>query len=71
MASAQEVPGRVDEYGRFASAEPFRALKADSILANPPFTMSDWGGERLREDKRGKLGLTLVGTGNYTAATSA
>ena len=27
-------------------------LRADFILANPPFNVSDWGGERLREDKR-------------------
>ncbi len=27
-------------------------LKADFILANPPFNVSDWGGERLRDDKR-------------------
>lgn len=29
-------------------------LKADFILANPPFNMKDWGGERLREDVRWK-----------------
>jgi type I restriction enzyme M protein len=29
-------------------------LKADYILANPPFNMSDWGGERLRDDPRWK-----------------
>ena len=26
-------------------------LRADFILANPPFNVSDWGGERLREDR--------------------
>ena len=31
-------------------------LKADFILANPPFNVSDWGGERLREDKRWRHG---------------
>ena len=30
-------------------------LKADYILANPPFNSSDWGGERLRDDARWKL----------------
>ena len=29
-------------------------LRADVILANPPFNISDWGGERLREDGRWK-----------------
>ena len=28
-------------------------LRADYILANPPFNISDWGGERLREDPPG------------------
>ncbi len=31
-------------------------LKADFILANPPFNDSDWGGERLRDDVRWKYG---------------
>jgi hypothetical protein len=30
-------------------------LKADFILANPPFNMSDWGGENLRKDMRWKF----------------
>lgn len=32
-------------------------LKADYILANPPFNVSDWGGEQLRDDPRWKLGV--------------
>jgi type I restriction enzyme M protein len=32
-------------------------LKADFILANPPFNMSDWGGDNLRQDVRWKLGM--------------
>ena len=31
-------------------------LKADFILANPPFNVSDWGGERLGDDRRWKYG---------------
>jgi type I restriction enzyme M protein len=27
-------------------------LRADTVLANSPFNISDWGGERLRDDKR-------------------
>lgn len=27
-------------------------LRADYVLANPPFNISDWGGKRLREDQR-------------------
>lgn len=40
-------------------------LKADYILANPPFNSSDWGGERLREDKRWKYGVPPAGNANY------
>lgn len=40
-------------------------MKADFILANPPFNISDWGGERLREDVRWKFGVPPVGNANY------
>ncbi len=40
-------------------------LKADFILANPPFNMSDWGGERLKEDARWKYGLPPAGNANF------
>ncbi|MEH2117241.1 type I restriction-modification system subunit M [Nostoc sp.] len=40
-------------------------LLADFILANPPFNMSDWGGERLREDRRWQYGTPPVGNANY------
>jgi len=40
-------------------------LKADYILANPPFNSSDWGGERLREDRRWKFGVPSSGNANF------
>ena len=40
-------------------------LKADFILANPPFNVSDWGGERLRDDKRWKFGVPPAGNANF------
>jgi len=40
-------------------------LRADVILANPPFNISDWGGERLREDARWKYGIPPAGNANY------
>jgi type I restriction enzyme M protein len=40
-------------------------LKADYILANPPFNISDWGGERLRDDRRWQFGAPPVGNANY------
>jgi type I restriction enzyme M protein len=40
-------------------------LKADFIMANPPFNMSDWGGERLRDDVRWRYGLPPAGNANF------
>ena len=40
-------------------------LRADYILANPPFNVKDWGGDRLREDKRWKYGVPHVGNANF------
>ena len=40
-------------------------LKADFILANPPFNVSDWGGERLRDDKRWQYGAPPPGNANF------
>jgi len=40
-------------------------LKADFILANPPFNISDWGGERLKDDKRWQFGAPPAGNANF------
>ena len=40
-------------------------LKADYILANPPFNVSDWGGERLRDDVRWQYGVPPAGNANF------
>ena len=40
-------------------------LRADFILANPPFNNSDWGGDRLREDARWTFGVPPAGNANY------
>ncbi len=40
-------------------------LKADYILANPPFNVSDWGGELLRNDARWQYGVPPVGNANF------
>lgn len=40
-------------------------MKADFIIANPPFNLKDWGGDRLVEDKRWKYGLPPVNNANY------
>jgi type I restriction enzyme M protein len=51
-------------------ADTFRAdqhkdLKADYVLANPPFNDSDWGGDQLREDVRWKFGIPPAGNANF------
>ena len=40
-------------------------LKADFILANPPFNISDWGGERLQDDQRWQFGAPPKGNANF------
>ena len=40
-------------------------IKADYILANPPFNVSDWSGQLLRDDVRWKFGAPPVGNANY------
>jgi site-specific DNA-methyltransferase (adenine-specific) len=57
------------DLGRFA-ADTFhedlhKDLKADYILANPPFNISDWGQEKLLDDYRWKYGIPPKGNANY------
>jgi type I restriction enzyme M protein len=40
-------------------------LKADFILANPPFNVSDWRGELLKDDKRWVYGVPPAGNANF------
>ena len=40
-------------------------LRADYILANPPFNISDWGGDLLRDDKRWQYGAPPTGNANF------
>jgi type I restriction enzyme M protein len=39
--------------------------KMDFILANPPFNISDWGGEKLQTDVRWKYGIPPAGNANF------
>ncbi len=43
----------------------FPTEKFDYIMANPPFNMSDWGGDKLRNDVRWKYGIPPVGNANF------
>ena len=40
-------------------------LKADFVIANPPFNDSDWKGEMLKEDSRWKFGVPPTGNANF------
>ncbi len=56
--------------GQIAHGDSFHAdkhpdLKADFILANPPFNISDWGGERLADDQRWQYGAPPKGNANF------
>lgn len=58
-----------DGLGKFADDtfhnDLHKDLKADFILANPPFNISDWGQEKLLDDARWKYGIPPKGNANY------
>ena len=58
------IAGRI-EYGDSFHNDRHPDLKADFILANPPFNVSDWGGDRLAEDKRWQYGTPPKGNANF------
>ncbi len=40
-------------------------LKADFVMANPPFNLSDWGADKLQQDKRWTFGVPPAGNANF------
>ena len=58
------IDGRIEQGDSFAN-DRFPDLRADYILANPPFKMKRWGGEHLQEDKRWKYGVPPTGNANF------
>ena len=40
-------------------------MRADYIMANPPFNLSDWGAEKLRDDVRWKYGTPPASNANF------
>ncbi len=52
-------------HGDSFHADGHKDLKADYVLANPPFNDSDWGQPRLREDVRWKHGVPPAGNANF------
>ncbi len=45
--------------------DQFPDLKFDYIMANPPFNISDWGGEKYEEDSRWRYGRPPAGNANF------
>ena len=45
--------------------DAFADERFDFILANPPFNISDWNGEALREDQRWRFGTPPAGNANF------
>jgi type I restriction enzyme M protein len=58
------IEGKI-EHGDTFHNDRHPDLKADFILANPPFNISDWGGERLRNDRRWAYGTPPPGNANF------
>jgi len=53
------------QWGNSFHTDAFKDLKADFILANPPFNDSDWGGERLNNDMRWRFGTPPPRNANF------
>ena len=58
------IEGRIEQGDSFHN-DRHPDLRADYILANPPFNVSDWGGDRLRDDKRWAYGVPPAGNANF------
>ncbi len=58
------IDGQIAQGDTFHN-DRFPDLKADFILANPPFNMKQWGGERLRDDKRWRFGVPPPNNANF------
>jgi len=52
-------------WGNSFHDDQHKDLKADFIIANPPFNDSDWGGELLADDVRWKFGVPPKGNANF------
>jgi type I restriction enzyme M protein len=58
------IDGKVEQGDSFHN-DKLPDLKADYVLANPPFNDSDWRGDQLKDDKRWKYGTPPPGNANY------
>ncbi|GAA1093929.1 class I SAM-dependent DNA methyltransferase [Nocardiopsis metallicus] len=53
------------EWGDSFHADKHPDLRADFVIANPPFNVDDWQGEKLRQDPRWKYGVPPTSNANY------
>ena len=53
------------ELGDTFHNDKHKDLKADYIMANPPFNISDWGGEQLQDSHLWKYGVPPTSNANY------
>jgi len=58
------IAGRI-EHGDSFRNDRHPDLRADYVLANPPFNDSDWGGAQLRDDRRWEFGAPPAGNANF------
>jgi type I restriction enzyme M protein len=54
-----------ESYGSTFTNDQHKTLRADYILANPPFNISNWGGEKLTNDPRWVFEIPPAGNANY------
>ncbi len=52
-------------YGSTFTNDQHKTLRADYILANPPFNIKDWDGDKLKEDPRWAYGIPPEGNANF------
>ena len=52
-------------YGDTFGNDQHKTLRADYVLANPPFNISDWGGDKLTDDPRWQYGIPPKGNANF------
>ena len=52
-------------YGSTFTNDQHHTLRSDYILANPPFNISDWGGDKLQDDPRWIFGIPPNSNANY------
>ena len=58
------IAGKI-EHGDSFHNDRHPDLRADYILSNPPFNVSDWDGDRLRDDRRWEYGVPPVRNANF------